>query len=109
MLRGDNGWNYSNALTLLQFSEKNKYKLDFQLGNEPNSFEHVFNVSISGTELAKDFNVLRKLLNSFKSYKTSLLIGPDVTRPKHLEYSSLNYLKEFLSHTKSISAASWHQ
>lgn len=88
--------------------------MDFQLGNEPNSFQHVFNLSISGDQLAEDFKSLRKILNGTKLYKNSKLIGPDVTRPKKLrrlsfQENSLKYLNDFLSEDISVDVVSWHQ
>lgn len=109
LLRNASGWNSSNAQALLNFSAKNGFQLNFQLGNEPNSFPHVFNQSISGSQLAKDFDTLKLILNSSEVYNVSKLIGPDVTRPKNLTLPSLDYLREFLSNTNSINAVSWHQ
>jgi len=79
---------------------------------EPNSFRHVFGVSLSGSQLGVDFVELRHLLNSYPRYSKSLLVGPDVTRPivQQTEEQPLPYLKSFLAQTSSvIDAITWHQ
>ncbi|KAL0281439.1 UNVERIFIED_CONTAM: hypothetical protein PYX00_002426 [Menopon gallinae] len=83
--------------------------MDFQLGNEPNSFKHVFNETVSGEQLGHDFDSLRELLTKFHKFKGSKLVGPDVTRPKRLSESSISYLRDFLGNTFNLSAVSWHQ
>lgn len=115
LLRNEkNVWNSSNAELLINFSEMHEFSMDFQLGNEPNSFLHVFNKSVSAKQLAEDFKSLRKILNNSELYRNSKLIGPDVTRPKNVEElslqeSSLKYLRDFLSGDIYVDVASWHQ
>lgn len=96
-------------MELLTFSESHDLPMDFQLGNEPNSFKHVFNVSIPAGQLGQDFNSLRETLSMFQKFKNSKLVGPDVTRPKFLDESSQTYLREFLANVRNLSAVTWHQ
>lgn len=109
LLRDEHGWNYHNAKELLEYSKSKQFDVDWQLGNEPNSFRHVFNVSVPPATLAHDFEKLRKLLND-TGYKHSLLVGPDTTRPQPERPECLQYMLDFLgngSHT--INVRSWHQ
>ncbi|KAI5640342.1 heparanase-like [Phthorimaea operculella] len=109
MLRDQhNEWSETNAEEILEYSRRKGYSIDWQLGNEPNSFKHVFNISISPQMLAKDFKKLRKLLNHH-GYKNSLLVGPDTTRPQP-QKQSLEYMVQFLGNgSHAIDARSWHQ
>ncbi|XP_041986990.1 heparanase-like [Aricia agestis] len=109
LMRNEHGWNSHNALEILKYSHEKKYDIDWQLGNEPNSFHHVFNVTITPQVLAHDFKKLRKLLNT-NGYKKSLLVGPDTTRPQEHQPNCLKYMVEFLGNgSHSISVRSWHQ
>lgn len=109
MLRDDGGWNDQNAIELIQYSKHRKFHVDWQLGNEPNSFKHVFNVSISAQTLAHDFKHLRQILNRH-GYKHALLVGPDTTRPQEDRPECLRYMIDFLSNgSHYINARSWHQ
>lgn len=79
---------------------------------EPNAFSHVFGTPLSGSQLGLDFVTLRHLLNSYPRYNTSLLVGPDVTRPiiHQTGEQPIPYLKSFLAQATSvISAITWHQ
>lgn len=78
---------------------------------EPNSFQHVFNYSVNATQLAKDFLILRKILKKYSLYQNTLLVGPDVTRPRPENTESIAYLKEFLKHDggQALDAITFHQ
>lgn len=109
LLRNDHGWSDLNAKEILNYSSSYGYKVDWQLGNEPNSFPHTFNVSISPEQLARDFKKLRHLLNEY-GYMDSLLVGPDTTRPQPQKPYCLQYMVDFLSNgSHSINIRSWHQ
>ncbi|KOB78224.1 Heparanase-like protein [Operophtera brumata] len=109
LLRDEHGWNEHNAKELLEYSKHKQFDADWQLGNEPNSFHHVFNETISPKTLAHDFEKLRKLLNH-SGYKRSLLVGPDTTRPQSTRPECLTYMEDFLGNASHfISARSWHQ
>lgn len=109
LLRDHNEWNDQNAIEIIEFSKQKKLDIDWQLGNEPNSFRHVFNVSVSPHALAHDFKKLRKLLNHH-GYRNSLLVGPDTTRPQPHRPECLQYMEDFLSNgSHYISARAWHQ
>ncbi|XP_072930730.1 heparanase-like [Epargyreus clarus] len=102
-------WDSHNAAELLEYSRHKGYDIDWQLGNEPNSFRHVFNISISPKTLAQDFHKLRNLLNHY-GYRKSLLVGPDTTRPQPKCPYCLEFMIEFLGNgSNSISVRSWHQ
>lgn len=109
MLRDNHGWNEKNARELIEFSKHKQYAIDWQLGNEPNSFQHVFNESVTPQILAKDFEKLRKLLNH-NGYRHSLIVGPDTTRPQPHRPECLKYMIEFLGNgSHYINVRSWHQ
>lgn len=109
LLRNEHGWSDLNAKEILNYSSSYDYKVDWQLGNEPNSFNHTFNVSISPEQLAHDFKKLRHLLNTY-GYEDSLLVGPDTTRPQPHRPGALQYMLDFLTYgSHSINIRSWHQ
>lgn len=109
LLRIGKKWNSSNAKSIIKYSQSKGFAMDFQLGNEPNSFIHVFNELIQPDQLAEDYKQLRKIMNSSTLYSTSKLIGPEVTKPKAMLLPSLTYLKQFLMATHDIDVVSWHQ
>ncbi|XP_059145604.1 heparanase-like [Physella acuta] len=92
----DGLWDPSNAETLLQYSAARGIRLPcFQLGNEPNAFEHNFNFSISPLVLLSDFRILKMLLARYPLYRYSAIYGPDVTNLAH-HASSMQYFQEFI-------------
>lgn len=110
LLRDEHGkWNDQNARDIIQYSKIKQFDLDWQLGNEPNSFQHVFNVSLTPHALAQDFQRLRKIITEFGN-KHSLLVGPDTTRPQREHPYCLEFMREFLGNgSKYINVVSWHQ
>lgn len=109
LLHDEHEWNSHNAIDILEYSRQRGYEVDWQLGNEPNSLKHVFNVSINPKMLAHDFKKLRKVLDDH-GYKKSLLVGPDTTRPQPHCRNCLEYMVEFLSNGSNyINVRSWHQ
>lgn len=88
-------------------------KIDaFYYFSEPNAFLEIFNVNISGHQLAKDYCRLRAILDQLQ-YQQSILIGPeahenfikgdDVREGSH-------YIKEFLNNVEDcIDYFTWHQ
>ncbi|XP_017778615.1 PREDICTED: heparanase-like isoform X2 [Nicrophorus vespilloides] len=109
LLRHANGtWDSANAEKLIKFSDENKYDLIWELGNEPNSFKHVFDVELNATQLAYDFKHLQMVLKKYPRYERSLIVGPDITRPRSKQV--IDYLKEFLIHQQiRLNAITWHQ
>ena len=75
-----NSWDPSNAKLLLKFSSSCGYQnVAWELGNEPNSYHHQWNVNITGKRLGKDFYLLKRLLMD-SGYNNSLLVGPDINQ-----------------------------
>nr|CAI5859857.1 unnamed protein product [Callosobruchus analis] len=111
LLRQEDGeWDYHNAETLIEFSQNNSLKLNWELGNEPNAYPHKFNASVSPEQLAKDFQTLKSLLEEYPLYSKALLVGPDVDRLVTKDKHNEGYLKVFLSHIgRLIDAITWHQ
>lgn len=111
LIRFKNGsWDYENAESLIRFSHDHNITVNWELGNEPNSFKHKFNEVVNASQLAKDFITLRSILNKYPEYKESLLVGPDVTRPEDKHKESEIFLKEFLKIGGStVNAITWHQ
>ncbi|GJQ65491.1 hypothetical protein Trydic_g7595 [Trypoxylus dichotomus] len=112
LLRKEDGsWDYENAEKFIQFSNDNNMDVIWQLGNEPNSFPHVFNNSVNASQLAQDFMTLRRILNKYPKYANALLVGPDITRPRPDDTESFSYLKEFLSAGGGhvVNAITFHQ
>ncbi|KAH0558088.1 heparanase-like [Cotesia glomerata] len=105
----DGSWNDSNARDIINFSKGHSMEVDWQLGNEPNSFRHVFNVSISAKQLAADYIRLRKLLNHL-GYEMSFLVGPEVNHIGDDNRAGEKYATEFLNNSKStVDFLTWHQ
>ncbi|CAH0561499.1 unnamed protein product [Brassicogethes aeneus] len=107
----DGSWDSKNAQKLILFSKNNRFNVNWELGNEPNAFYHQFFYSVNATQMAKDFAKLKNILNGYKMYKKSLLLGPDVTRPRKNHQESMKYLNEFLGNKDSdvVDAITWHQ
>ncbi|KAL1509200.1 hypothetical protein ABEB36_003973 [Hypothenemus hampei] len=102
----DSTWNSENAKEMIKFSHKNKLQVNWELGNEPNSYPHKFNMSVNATQLGLDYHMLRELLDS-NSYNNSLLIGPSTTRLR--DENIANYLLQFLiSGSEAINALTFH-
>uniref|UniRef100_A0A8D8WSP1 Heparanase n=1 Tax=Cacopsylla melanoneura TaxID=428564 RepID=A0A8D8WSP1_9HEMI len=74
-------WNSTNAQELLTFSEKNALRNDWQLGNEPNAYKRQAGRPLLPEQLARDFRTLNTMLRQSQFHRSSLLIGPDITRP----------------------------
>ncbi|XP_013783325.1 heparanase-like [Limulus polyphemus] len=96
-------WDPGNSLQLFRFNEKMGFSVDWELGNELNAHHR-----LHGSQLGKDFLTLRKILNTFFTTNSSLLVGPDVTQPSHR--SSRQFLKTFLKKANSVvDAVTFHQ
>lgn len=77
--------------------------------SEPNSFKHVFNITILAIELAKDYNRLRQLIDE-AGYINSILIGPEVNHIGEPNHAGEIYALGFLESKKNIvNYVSWHQ
>lgn len=100
-------WNDANVKDIILFAKGHDMDIYWQLGNEPNSFHHVFNVTITAKQLAKDYFHLRNLLNKV-GYIQSLLVGPE---SNHIgDGHGESYVETFLENVKdSIDYVTWHQ
>ncbi|XP_046750620.1 heparanase-like [Diprion similis] len=107
--RPDGSWNYSDAKKIISLAKAHNIELDWQLGNEPNSFRHVFNRTVTASQLASDYTVLRKLLDD-NGYESSNLIGPEVNHIGDANHQGELYGAEFLKRANnSLTYFSWHQ
>ncbi|XP_078668077.1 heparanase-like isoform X1 [Branchiostoma floridae x Branchiostoma belcheri] len=107
LLRSGARWDSSNAQLLLNYTAARGFKVNWELGNEPNHFQKMSNRTINATTLGRDFRQLRSLLSSSPALKNSILAGPDTTRPKN---KTLRFLKRFLQVAASVlDAVTWHQ
>ena len=55
-----------------------KFKV-FNPFKEPDGFPNQFNTTISGAQIAEDYQTLKNLLNSNNLYKNSIIMGPSVS------------------------------
>ncbi|XP_048250533.1 heparanase-like isoform X1 [Haliotis rufescens] len=104
LLRKQGKWDPSNAELLLKYSSQKGYHIaGFELGNEPNVFHHNANITLSDAQLANDFAQLKRVLQG-TSYKSSLIVGPDVT------VTHASGVKGFLSHggASAVDVVSFH-
>nr|7RG8_A Chain A, Heparanase 50 kDa subunit [Homo sapiens]8E07_A Chain A, Heparanase 50 kDa subunit [Homo sapiens]8E08_A Chain A, Heparanase 50 kDa subunit [Homo sapiens] len=106
LLRTSDGqWNSSNAQLLLDYCASKGYNIDWELGNEPNSFRKKAGIFINGSQLGKDFIHLHKLLRK-STFKNAKLYGPDVGQPRG---KTAKMLKSFLkAGGEVIDAVTWH-
>jgi len=108
LLRNGTNWDSSNAQQVIKYSEHRKYSLDWQLGNEPNSFNHKFGVKLLPEQIGKDFKQLSSILRQNSYWDDSLIVGPDSNRM--YKKGSRNFLKTFINAAnESIQTASFHQ
>ncbi|XP_033016958.1 heparanase [Lacerta agilis] len=106
LLRKGNQWDSSNAQLILNYTESQNYNMDWELGNEPNSFRKKSGIYIDGSQLGQDFIQLRQLLDSYSSYRNAKLYGPDVGQPRK---QTQKLLRSFLkSGGKVIDSVTWH-
>ncbi|XP_015439396.1 PREDICTED: heparanase-like [Dufourea novaeangliae] len=105
----NNFWNNTNAKSIILFAKEKHMKLDWQLGNEPNSFHHVFSRNVSATQLANDYYQLKLLLNQI-GYNWSILVGPEVNHVGDANHKGEHYAETFLKNDKdSVNYLTWHQ
>ncbi|KAG7200881.1 hypothetical protein KM043_003244 [Ampulex compressa] len=105
----DGSWDDGNAQDIIRFAKEHGMDLDWQLGNEPNSFHYVFNYTVNATELARDYRRLRRLLDK-AGYSRSLLVGPEVNHVGDENHKGEWYAKEFLDASRnSVDYVTWHQ
>ncbi|KAG7217776.1 hypothetical protein INR49_010128 [Caranx melampygus] len=101
-----NVWNSSNAHTLLQYCESRGYRIHWELGNEPNSFEKKAGVRVDGVQLGLDFTHLREIMSQSVLYRDAGLYGPDVGQPRD---HRIDILEGFLqTGAEAIDACTWH-
>ncbi|XP_031143738.2 heparanase [Sander lucioperca] len=102
----DNSWNSSNARSLLQYCESRGYRINWELGNEPNSYEKKAGIRVDGHQLGKDFTRLREMMSQSKLYHGAGLFGPDVGQPRDRR---TDLLEGFLqSGAEAVDACTWH-
>ncbi|XP_006817513.1 heparanase-like [Saccoglossus kowalevskii] len=112
LIRKGDEWDPTNAIKLFNYTLEKGYKVNWELGNEPNLFPHKANITVEPAQLAKDFIALRNYLNSRKELRSDLLFGPDVTKPSaSSELSgSLEYLRGFLKRIgDATNSTTFHQ
>ncbi|XP_027137757.1 heparanase [Larimichthys crocea] len=102
----DNTWNSSNAGSLLQYCESRRYKMAWELGNEPNSYEKKAGIRVDGAQLGHDFTRLREMMTESKFYHDAGLYGPDVGQPRD---HRADILEGFLqTGAEAVDACTWH-
>lgn len=97
---------------MVEFPPFPQFVFKFGFFAEPNAYWHQFEKRIEATQLGNDFYHLRQLLDTYPKYSKSLLLGPDITRPRLPQLSDIEYLREFLrvAGTKArLDAVTWHQ
>ncbi|XP_077286376.1 heparanase [Arctopsyche grandis] len=119
LFRNGTDWDSTNTEQLLSFASTHEItkNIDWQLGNEPNSFRHVFNVTVPPEQMARDFVHLRALIENYSP--GSKLVGPDTTRPQPKRPDCVQYMKDFLTTLEKydentnlsdyLDAVAWHQ
>ncbi|XP_037609561.1 heparanase [Sebastes umbrosus] len=102
----DNSWNSSNAASLLSYCESRRYRMSWELGNEPNSYEKKAGIRVDGRQLGRDFTRLRDMMSQSKFYHDAALYGPDVGQPRDRR---TDILEGFLqTGSEAVDALTWH-
>ncbi|GAA6101685.1 heparanase [Tachysurus ichikawai] len=102
----ENVWDSQNAELLLNYCERQQYRMSWELGNEPNSYEKKAGIRVNGSQLGEDFIHLRKILQKSELYNSSGVYGPDISQPRD---HRKNLLTGFLeSGAEAIDACTWH-
>ncbi|XP_024154685.1 heparanase [Oryzias melastigma] len=101
-----NSWNSSNAAALLRYCEARRYRMSWELGNEPNSFEKKAGIRVDGGQLGRDFTRLRTMLSQSSLYRDAGLFGPDVGQPRDHRADILGGFLQ--SGGGAIDACTWH-
>ncbi|MCI4386677.1 hypothetical protein PGIGA_G00065240 [Pangasianodon gigas] len=102
----ENVWDSQNAELLLNYCEQRQYRMSWELGNEPNSYEKKAGIRVSGSQLGEDFLHLRKILQNLELYSSSGLYGPDISQPREHRKDLLTGFLE--SGAEAIDACTWH-
>ncbi|XP_035524163.1 heparanase [Morone saxatilis] len=102
----NNTWNSSNAHLLLQYCESRQYRMSWELGNEPNSYEKKAGIRVDGYQLGEDFTRLREMMSKSQLYHGAGLYGPDVGQPRDRR---TDILEGFLqTGAEAVDAVTWH-
>lgn len=102
----ENVWDSRNAELLLNYCEQRQYRMSWELGNEPNSYEKKAAIRVNGSQLGEDFLHLRKILQKSELYSSSGLYGPDTSQPREHRKDLLTGFLE--SGAEAIDACTWH-
>lgn len=81
----DGSWDPTNAVELINYIIEKGYFVQFELGNEPDLYPRHLNITIPPEQLAKDFYLLRLILNE-KTRNQAMLVGPDVATLNRYDY-----------------------
>ncbi|XP_046570031.1 heparanase-like isoform X1 [Haliotis rubra] len=91
--RKDGHWDPYNAQKLLEYTKAKGYHLaGLELGNEPDIFLGQHNITVSASQLGRDYYNFKKLLQSTPGYEKTPIFGPDMTSVTR----SGKYLTDFL-------------
>ncbi|XP_075938936.1 heparanase [Anarhichas minor] len=102
----DNIWNSSNAASLLKYCESRRYRMSWELGNEPNSFQKKAGIRVDGYQLGRDFTRLREMMSRSRLYHDAGLFGPDVGQPRD---HRADVLEGFLqTGAQAVDTCTWH-
>lgn len=95
LLRKNGNWSPENAQLLLNYTSMKGYKIaGWELGNEPDAYNHKFGYRITASQRAEDYLQLHSLLNQYSEWRKCVTIGPSTTQLKKKRVKQ--YLKEFL-------------
>ncbi|ENN78583.1 heparanase [Dendroctonus ponderosae] len=110
LLRNDDGsWNSENAREMIAFSSEHQMQLDWELGNEPDLYQYIYETNVAASQLAADYQTLRDILDEFEIYKSANLVGNDMFDVGGSE-SNQEYLSTFLKAAAHlVHAVTWHQ
>ncbi|XP_039275423.1 uncharacterized protein LOC111051805 [Nilaparvata lugens] len=97
-------WESHDAVELIYSSDKNRYKLGWELGYESEKLQQD---GVSGSQLGRDVARLKKILGDFPMYTDSPIIGPDMKSLSSPE--QVRFLREYLEESADfLTAITWH-
>ncbi|XP_064601398.1 heparanase-like [Liolophura sinensis] len=107
LYRPGTAWDPANAIELMKYSADRGYRMDLELGNEPDIYSSQYNRKVDPQQLGRDFGTLRQLMDSMPAFRSRRLVGPDTTGDSNSFTQS--YLQNFMkTGAEHINAMTFH-
>lgn len=111
LLRNNGAWDPTNAIQLINYTASQGYKMGgWELGNEPDEYSNPnINKPVQPEQLAKDYQLLSQIVQSYPQYRDSVIMGPSIAAMS--AYQRKGFYYSFLSAGGGdvVTAATFHQ